>query len=60
MKKSEAYQLAQIAVVLSPTITPEKKIEILRVLMMEEDLELYAENRKAELESVEMMAVNKE
>ena len=45
MKKSEIYHLAQIAVITSPCITPENKLEILHVLMMDEDLELYSENK---------------
>ena len=47
MKKSEAYNLAQTAVVLCPCISPEKKLEILRVLMDDEDIEKYAEERAA-------------
>ena len=48
MKKSEAYNLAQVAVVLSPSIAPEKKLKILRVLMEAEDLELYCEEQEVE------------
>ena len=48
MKKSEIYHLAQIAVITSPCITPENKLEILHVLMMDEDLELYSENKEFE------------
>lgn len=48
MKKSEIYHLAQIAVINSPCITPESKLEILHVLMMDEDLELYHENKEFE------------
>lgn len=47
MKKSEAYQLAQIAVITSPTITPENKLAILRVLMYQESLELFTEEKEA-------------
>ena len=36
MKKSEAYKLAQIAVVSTPTIAPESKLDILSVLMSDE------------------------
>ena len=46
MKKSEAYHLAQIAVVNSPSITPEGKIEVLRVLIDSEELALYSESLK--------------
>ena len=48
MKKSEVYYLAQFAVVNSPSIAPESKLEVLRVLMMEEDLEKFTEERKAQ------------
>lgn len=47
MKKSEIYQLAQIAVVSSPCIAPESKVEMLRVLFNEEDLCCYIEERDA-------------
>ncbi len=47
MKKSELYHLAQIAVILAPCITPERKCEILHVLMMDEDLEKFSEEREA-------------
>ena len=50
MKKSELYYLAQVAVINTPTITPEKKLEILHVLMMEEDLEKFSEKREAQKE----------
>ena len=48
MKKSEAYNLAQIAVLLSPCLAPENKLEVLRVLMSDEDVALYTEKREAE------------
>lgn len=47
MKKSEIYHLAQIAVINSPSITPESKIEVMRTLMEDESLALYVEERKA-------------
>ena len=50
MLKSEIYRLAQFAVVNSPSIAPESKIEVLRVLMMEEDLEKFSEEREAQKE----------
>lgn len=53
MKKSEIYQLAQIAVVSSPCIAPESKVAILRVLFNEEDLSLYIEEREAKKEAEE-------
>lgn len=48
MKKSEAYKLAQIAVVSTATIAPESKLEILRVLIADENLAVYCEEREAE------------
>lgn len=45
MNKSEAYHLAQVAVVNSPCITPESKIEILRILIAEENLALFCEKQ---------------
>lgn len=45
MKRSEAYHLAQIAVVLSQTISPEGKLEVLRVLLDDEKLAEFTENR---------------
>ena len=47
MKKSEIYHLAQIAVVLSPAITPETKIEVLRELWNREELETFCEEQEA-------------
>ena len=47
MKKSEAYHLTQIAVVQSPNISPENKLEILKVLLDQERLELFCEREKA-------------
>lgn len=52
MKKSEAYHLAQIAVVATPAISVESKIEVLRVLLENEDLALFCEKREAENETV--------
>lgn len=46
MKKSEAYKLAQIAVISTATIAPESKIEILRILIADENLATYCEERK--------------
>lgn len=54
MKKSEVYHLAQIAVMMSPQISPENRLEILRVLMDEEDLARYIECRnETEMYTVE-------
>jgi hypothetical protein len=46
MKKSEIYHLAQIAVVNSPCIAPENKLEIIRVLFADESLAKYGEERE--------------
>lgn len=48
MKKSEAYNMAQIAIITTPTISPENKLEILRVLIAEENLALYCEETETE------------
>lgn len=50
MKKSELYQYAQCAVVDTPNLTTLTKLDILRLLFADEDLELYKE-RKAEEEA---------
>lgn len=46
MKKSTAYSLTQIAVVNSPCISPENKIEILKILIEDEELALFIERQK--------------
>lgn len=55
MKKSERYYMAQIAVINAPCIAPERKLEILRDLMFDEDgakhWEAY-EAKKAEAHKV--------
>lgn len=48
MKKSEAYHLAQIAVVNSPNITPEGKLDILTILIDDERLAVYCEEYEAQ------------
>ena len=48
MKKSEAYNMAQIAVITTPTISPENKLEVLRFLIAEENLALYCEETESE------------
>ena len=47
MKKSEAYHLAQIAVVNSPNISPEGKIDILAILIDDERIAVYCEECEA-------------
>lgn len=53
MKQSEAYNLAQLAVVTSPTIAPEKKLEILKILMDGESFARYCEEEAAKKAAVE-------
>lgn len=48
MKRSEIYHLAQIAVVQTPSISPEKKLEILKVLSSQEYFEQFCEEEKKE------------
>lgn len=47
MKKSTAYNLAQIAVMLSPNISPENRLEILQILMEDEKLAKWCEEQEA-------------
>ena len=47
MKKSEIYHLAQITVVNAPCIAPERKLEVLRVLMENEEVAKFVEEREA-------------
>lgn len=53
MKKSEIYHLAQITVVNAPLISPERKLEMLRILMNDEDVALYSERKEAEKATAE-------
>lgn len=46
MKKSQAFYLAQLAVLRDASITFAEKLEILRVLADAEDLEKYREKQK--------------
>lgn len=48
MKRSEMYHLAQIAVVQSPSISPENKLHILKTLLAQEHFEKYCEEREEE------------
>ena len=50
MKKSELYHLAQIAVVLAPSIAPETKLEILTVLFDDKRSAAYWEAQEAKKE----------
>ena len=46
MKKSKCYHLAQLAVASSLSLSAEAKIEVLKVLIYDEDIEALAEKRK--------------
>ena len=46
MKKSELYHLAQMAVVTSPGISPEHKIDIIHILAADEGLAKYTEEQE--------------
>lgn len=46
MKNSELYRLAQVAVINSPCITPETKIDIIRMLIADENIARYGEKRE--------------
>lgn len=48
MKKSEAYHLAQIAVVQTPSISPETKLQILKILNCQEYFEQFLEDKEEE------------
>ena len=52
MKKSEVYYLAQIAVIATPTISVESKIEVMRVLLEQEKLALFCEKKEKENETL--------
>lgn len=47
MKKSELYHLAQIAVINSPNLAPETKLEIMKVLIPDESSARYWEEQEA-------------
>lgn len=53
MKKSELYYVAQIAVLNSQCISPEKKLDVLRILFDDEDSAKYWEKKQAEKAVVE-------
>lgn len=46
MKKSELYYMAQIATINAACIAPERKLQILRVLIQDEDAAKYWEERE--------------
>lgn len=48
MKRSECYHLAQIAVLTSPTISPERKLQVLEVLYGNKSHAEWLEEREAE------------
>ena len=55
MKKSEIYSLAQIAVITTSCISVEKKQEILRVLIADEDLAKFCEEEELRKSIEEMI-----
>ena len=52
MKKSDAYHLAMVAVIATNTISVESKIEVMRVLLAQESLELFSEEQEEENETL--------
>lgn len=48
MQKSELYYMAQIAVINAACIAPERKLEILRVLITDEDVAKHWEEHEAD------------
>jgi hypothetical protein len=46
MKRSEAFHLAQIAVVQSPNISPENKLVVLKILSSQEYFEQFCEEKE--------------
>ncbi len=52
MKRSELYHLAQIAVVQSPSISPENKLEVLKILSCQEHFEKFCEEREEDDETL--------
>lgn len=48
MKRSEAYHIAQVAVINSACISPEGKIEVMKVLINDEEVALFSEKRHEE------------
>lgn len=53
MKKSEQYKLCQIAVLNSPCISPENKLEVLRTLMDDEHHAKWCEKEEEKKKAVE-------
>ena len=53
MKKSELYHLAQMAVITSPGIAPEHKIDILHLLVDDERLAKFTEQQEKETAGME-------
>ena len=52
MKRSEIFYLAQIAVVQTPSISPEKKLEILKTLSCQEHFEQFCEEKEEKNETL--------
>ena len=53
MKKSVAYNLAQIAVVSSHVLSPEAKVNIRKYLIEDEELAAFVEKQEAEEAAVD-------
>ena len=51
MKKSKCYHLAQLAVASSLSLSSEVKLEVLKVLIYDEEIEVLAEKRKEAAEA---------
>ena len=60
MKKSECYRWAQEAVIEDQVITTKEKIEILRRLIMDEDIAKLLEEKSNETEAAEDVALERE
>ena len=52
MKNSELYYLAQIAIVQSHIVSPENRVALLRLLIEDENLELYREKQEENNETI--------
>ena len=53
MKNSEAYKLAQLAVITAAAIAPENKLEILKLLLDDERLERFREEQNEKKTAVD-------
>ena len=53
MKKSEAYRVAQVAVLGVDTLSPEDRLAIISILMEDEKLALWCEEQEAKKDDTE-------